>query len=225
MKFSGIQKTTLIDYPDEIATVLFTAGCNLRCPYCHNWSLVLEYDGPYISEDEVIEILEGRKHFIRHIAITGGEPTIHKKLPKFLARLKSLGYGVKLDSNGTLPNALTKCLPHIDYVAVDVKTSIELYPKLGAKHPEKLLDTINMLINGDVDYEFRCTTTPTFVNLDTIHRMGEMVEGAKRFVFQQFNPENTLDPECKNVVPYKKEEISKLADIMASYVEEVPLRV
>jgi pyruvate formate lyase activating enzyme len=225
MKFSGIQKTSLIDFPDNVSTVLFTAGCNLRCPYCHNWRIVLEYNGPYLSEADAVKTLEERKTFIEHVVITGGEPTIQEGLPGFLSRLKALGYNLKLDSNGMRPEVLEKSLAHLDYVAVDVKTSLDLYPILKAESVEGLLKTIHLLKKGSVDYEFRCTAVPGFVNEDIVHRIGEMVEGARRFAFQQFIPGDTLDPAFNSKTPYTKEKISQFADIMASYVEQVTLRV
>ena len=225
MRFSGIQKTSLIDFPDKVSTVLFTAGCNLRCPYCHNWRIVLEYNGPYLSEEDAVKILEERKKFIDHVVITGGEPTIQGGLPGFLSRLKALGYKTKLDSNGMRPEVLEKSLAHLDYVAVDVKTSPDLYPILKAESVEGLLKTINILRKGSVDYEFRCTAVPGFVNEDIVHRIGEMVEGARRFAFQQFIPGDTLDPAFNSKTPYTKEKISQFADIMTGYVEEVILRV
>lgn len=225
MRFSGIQKTSLIDFPDNVSTVLFTAGCNLRCPYCHNWRIVLEYNGPYLSEEDAVKILEERKKFIDHVVITGGEPTIQGGLPGFLSRLKALGYKTKLDSNGMRPEVLEKSLAHLDYVAVDVKTSPDLYPILKAESVEGLLKTINILRKGSVDYEFRCTVVPGFVNEDIVHRIGEMVEGARRFAFQQFIPGDTLDPAFNSKTPYTKEKISQFADIMTGYVEEVILRV
>jgi pyruvate formate lyase activating enzyme len=225
MKFGGIQKTSLIDFPDRIATVLFTPGCNLRCPYCHNWRLVLEPTGPFLSDKETLQILEDRRRFVDAVVITGGEPTIHADLPKFSRMLKEHDYLVKLDSNGLLPEMLEKCLPDLDYVAIDVKTSPELYPKLKAESVEGLLKTIKILKRSAVDYEFRCTVVPGFVDEDIVPRMGEMVEGARRFAFQQFIPGDTLDPSFSSIIPYTKEQISQLANIMASYVEEVDIRV
>ncbi len=225
MKFGGIQKTSLIDFPDKIATVLFTPGCNLRCPYCHNWRIILDPTGPFLSEKDTLQILEGRRRFVDAVVITGGEPTIHADLPGFSRMLKEHGYLVKLDSNGLLPEMLEKCIPHLDYIAVDVKTSPELYPKLKAESIDGLVKTIEMLKRSAVDYEFRCTAVPGFVDEDTVPRMGEMVEGAKLFAFQQFIPGDTLDPAYNFKTPYTEERISQLADIMASYVEEVTLRV
>jgi len=225
MKFGGIQKTSLIDFPGTIASVLFTPGCNLRCPYCHNWRLVLDPKGPFLSEEDALQILESRRRYIDAVAITGGEPTIHRDLTEFMKVLKEHGYAVKLDSNGLLPDELERCLPHVDYVAVDVKTSLDRYTELGADSADPLLRTIGLLRGGNVDYEFRCTVVPGFVDEETLPRMGEMVKGARRFAFQQFVPGDTLDPAFNSVKPYSREEIKSLADIMASYVDEVILRI
>jgi pyruvate formate lyase activating enzyme len=224
MKFSGIQKTSLIDYPNNISTILFTAGCNLRCPYCHNWRIILDYNGPYLSEIDAVKILEERKKYVKHIVITGGEPTLQNDLPEFLSKLKALGYVLKLDSNGMKPKVIERSLTYLDYVAIDVKTSIDLYPELQASNPERILRTIQVLKDNKVDYEFRCTTVPGFVNEKTIHKMGKMVQGGKRFIFQQFIPGDTLDPTYNSKSPYSKERIFEFADIMAKYVNEVSLR-
>ena len=195
MKFSGIQKTSLIDYPDNVSTILFTAGCNLRCPYCHNWRIVLGEAEHQISEEDAVKSLEQRKEFIDHVVISGGEPTLQRDLPKFLSRLKTLDFKLKLDTNGLLPEVLEECLPYLDYVAMDVKTSIERYPQLGAVEPDALIRSIELLRDGGVDYEFRCTAAPGFVDLDSVREMGEIVRGAKKFVFQQYVPADTLEPQ------------------------------
>ncbi len=225
MKFSGIQKTSLIDFPGTISSILFTPGCNLRCPYCHNWRLVLNPKGPFLSEEEALQILESRRKYVDAVTITGGEPTIHNDLPGFLKRLKEHGYKVKLDSNGLLPDELERCLPYVDYVAVDVKTSLNRYTELGVDNAEPLLRTIDLLRGGSIDYEFRCTVVPGFVDEENISNMGGMVEGAKRFAFQQFVPGDTLDPAFNSVKPYSNEKIKNLANIMASYVDEIILRI
>ena len=224
MNFSGIQRTSLIDYPDNISTVLFTAGCNLRCPYCHNWRIVLGDAEPQISEEEAVEGLELRKGFIDHVVISGGEPTLQGDLPRFFSRLKGLGYRVKLDTNGLRPEVLRECLPFLDYVAVDVKTSIERYSSLGAVDPDTLIRSLALLRDGVVDYEFRCTMAPGFVDLDSVKVMGEMVRGAKRFVFQQYVPTDTLDPQFTKTT-YSVPEIQGFAEVMRKYVSEVQTRI
>lgn len=225
MKFSGIQKTSLIDFPDKIATVLFTPSCNLRCPFCHNWRIVLNPKPPFLNEKTVLQILKKRKKYVDAVVITGGEPTIHKEIPKFLKKLKERGFAIKLDTNGLFPQVLEECLPYLDYVALDVKTSLEKYGLFGAKDTANLLRTIDILKNRKVEYEFRATVVPGFVGEEDIPKIGEIVKGAKRFAFQQFIPGDTLDKTFDNVKPHAAEVIARFADVMKRYVGEVILRV
>lgn len=225
MKFSGIQKTSLIDFPDRIATVLFTPGCNLRCPFCHNWRIVLDPKPPFLSEETVIRILEKRKKYVDAVVITGGEPTIHKEIPKFLKKLKEKGFAVKLDTNGFFPQVLEECLPFVDYIALDVKTSLEKYGRLGAKDTVDFLRTVEMLKNGKVDYEFRATVVPGFVDEEDITKMGEIVKGGKCFAFQQFIPGDTLDKAFNSVNPCSPGVIGEFASVMKRYVANVTVRV
>jgi pyruvate formate lyase activating enzyme len=225
MKFSGIQKTSLIDFPHRITTVLFTPGCNLRCPFCHNWRLVLEPKPPFLNEETVFKILEARRKYVDAVVITGGEPTMHKDLPLFIKSLKERGFSVKLDTNGFLPHVLEACLTHVDYVAFDVKTSLEKYSLLGARDTTDFLRTIEILKNGNVDYEFRATVVPGFIDAEIIPKIGELVEGGKRFAFQQFVPGDTLDKDFNGIKPYPPEVIAGFAETMKRYVAETMLRV
>jgi pyruvate formate lyase activating enzyme len=225
LRFAGFQKTSLIDYPDRVASVLFTAGCNLRCPYCHNGELVHSYAGAYIEGDEVLGTLLERKHFVDSVVLTGGEPTIHDGLPGFLARLKENGFNVKLDTNGFKPDALRACLSSLDYIAMDVKTSPEKYSELGASGIEPMVESIEIIKTSGIDYEFRCTAVPGFVEAETIREMGELVKGARRFVFQQFRPEKTLDPTYNDVKPHSEDYIRELGEIMDAYVDTVQLKI
>jgi len=225
MKFSGIQKTSLIDFPDRIATVLFTPGCNLRCPFCHNWRIVVEPKPPFLREGTVLKILEKRRKFVDAVVITGGEPTMHKEIPKFLKKLKEKGFAVKLDTNGFYPQVLEACLPYLDYVALDLKTSLEKYALLGSKDIAGLLKTIEILKTDKVEYEFRTTVVPGFVDAEDIIRIGELAKGAKTFAFQQFIPENALDKAFRKQRPYSPETIEEFAKTMERYVEKVILRI
>ena len=225
MKFSGIQKTSLIDFPDRIATVLFTPGCNLRCPFCHNWRIVVEPKPPFLREGTVLKILENRRKFVDAVVITGGEPTMHKEIPKFLKKLKEKGFAVKLDTNGFYPQVLEACLPYLDYVALDLKTSLEKYALLGSKDIAGLLKTIEILKTDKVEYEFRTTVVPGFVDAEDIIRIGELAKGAKTFAFQQFIPENALDKAFRKQRPYSPETIEEFAKTMERYVEKVILRI
>lgn len=225
MKFSGIQKTSLIDFPNRIASVLFTPGCNLRCPFCHNWRIVLDPKPPFLQEEAAFRILENRKKYVDAVVVTGGEPTMHKEVPKFLRKLKEKGFQVKLDTNGFYPQVLEECLQYVDYVALDVKTSLEKYARLGAKDTADLLRTIEILKSGKVEYEFRTTVVPGFVDAEDITRMGELTKGAKTFAFQQFIPEDTLDKGFKTLKPYSPETIAQFAETMKKYAETIILRI
>ena len=225
MKFGGFQKTSLLDFPDRISSILFTVGCNLRCPYCYNWRLILDPKPPFLSMEDALKILLSRKKYVDAVVITGGEPAMNQDLPCFLRSLKKYGFHIKLDTNGFYPETLKKCLPYLDYVAMDVKTSLEKYKLLGAKNTENLLHSIRILKDGKIDYEFRNTVVPGIVDENDIPKIGRIVEGAKRFIFQQFRPGETLDESFNNVKPYPENVIVKFSKIMKRYVSEVILRI
>lgn len=225
MKFSGIQKTSLVDFPNRIASILFTPGCNLRCPFCHNWRIVVDPRPPFLNEEKALKILEERKKYVDAVVITGGEPTIHKELPKFLKKLKDRGFGVKLDTNGFDFQTLEQCLPYLDYVALDVKTCLRKYPSLGAKDTSQLVRTIEILKMGKVDYEFRTTVVPGFVETTDMHEMCELVKGARTWALQQFLPEDTLDKSLSQLKPYPPETFYRYAETIRTYVEKTILRI
>ena len=225
MKFSGLQKVSLIDYPNKIASVLFTPGCNLRCGFCHNWRIAVEPKPPFLQEAVALEILESRKKYVDAVVVTGGEPCMHKELPRFLEKLKRRGFQVKLDTNGFYPDVLEQCLAHVDYVALDVKTSLEKYKLLGAKDTTGLLRTVEMLKMGKVAYEFRTTVVPELITAGDVTRICELVKGAKTHAFQQFVPQDTLDKHFETVKPYAPEVISEFAGTMKNYAENVLLRL
>lgn len=224
MKFSGLQKTSLVDFPGKVASVLYTPGCNLRCPFCHNWRIVLDPRPPFLTEETAMKILESRKRYVDAVVVTGGEPTIHKELPRFLAKLKEKRYQVKLDTNGLNPDMLKECLPYVDFVAVDVKTSPEKYAQLGTKDVKQLLRTIEILKSGNVEYEFRTTLVPSFVDKEDIHEINALVKGAKTFALQQFVPGDTLAESFRMVKPYSSETINALAESARGNVENVIVR-
>ncbi|MEM2130568.1 MAG: anaerobic ribonucleoside-triphosphate reductase activating protein [Candidatus Bathyarchaeia archaeon] len=225
MKFSGLQKVSLIDYPKKIAAVLFTPGCNLRCPYCHNWRIAVDPKPPFLQEAAALALLESRKKYVDAVVLTGGEPTMHKELPKFLAKLKSQGFSIKLDTNGFYPEVLEACLAYVDYVALDVKTSLEKYRLVGASDTVAFMRTVEILKSGKVPYEFRTTVVPEIVTAEDITRIGEFVKGAKTYVFQQFVAQDTLDKKFEALKPYTPETIVAFAEIMQKYVENVTLRI
>jgi pyruvate formate lyase activating enzyme len=224
MKFSGIQKTSLVDFPNCVASVLFTPGCNLRCPFCQNWRIVVDPKPPFLNDEMALKILEERKRFVDAIVVTGGEPTIHKELPRFLKKLKERGFMVKLDTNGLNPWALEECLPYVDYVALDVKTSLGKYERLGARDAAELLHTIEILKTGKVECEFRTTIVPGFVGEEDLAEIGELVKGVKNFALQQFVPDDTLDRTFNSLKPYSRESIAGFAERMKTYAMNVILR-
>lgn len=225
MKFSGIQKTSLVDYPNRVCSVLFTPGCNLRCPFCHNWRIVIDPKPPFLNEEVTLKILEDRKKYVDSIVITGGEPTIHRELPRFLRKIKEKGFAVKLDTNGFDSRMLGACLPYVDFVALDVKTSPQKYALLGARDTTELVQTVDMLKMGRVDYEFRTTVVPGFVDAADIQAMCQLAKGAKTWALQQFNPADTLDSRLNAVNPYAPEIFSKYAEAIKDYAENIVIRI
>ncbi|MCL2690680.1 MAG: anaerobic ribonucleoside-triphosphate reductase activating protein [Candidatus Bathyarchaeota archaeon] len=224
MKFSGLQKTSLLDYPDKVASVLFTPGCNLRCPYCHNWKIATDPQPPFLQEPATLEILENRKKFIDSVVITGGEPCMHKELPRFLVKLKEKNFFVKLDTNGFYPEVLKECLNHVDYVALDIKTSLEKYKQLGAQNTDKLQRSIEILKIGKTPYEFRTTLVPELVTLEDIKCIGELTKGSKTHALQQFIPENTLDKHYQTLQSYAPENINEFSNTLNKFTEKIILR-
>jgi pyruvate formate lyase activating enzyme len=169
-------------------------------------------------------MLEARQRYVDAVVVSGGEPTMHKELPKFLKKLKERGFAVKLDTNGFFPDVLEECLPYVDYVSLDVKTSLEKYPRLGAKETAGFLRTVEMLKTGKVEYEFRTTVVPGYVDEEDISRIGELVKGAKTYALQQFITEDTLDRNLSTLKPYAQETVTKLAQAMANYTDNIVLR-
>jgi len=225
MKFSGLQKISLADYPNRVASVLFTPGCNLRCGFCHNWRIAVNPQPPFLQEATALELLESRKKYVDSVVVTGGEPCMHKELPTFLAKLKERGFQVKLDTNGFFPDILEECLGSVDYVAMDVKTCIEKYNRLGAAETSGLMRSLEMLKTGKVPYEFRTTLVPGLVTSEDLACIGEAVKGTHTIALQQFVPQDTLEKKFESVRPYAPEVIKGFAETMSKYAENVLLRI
>ena len=231
MIFGGFQKVSLIDYPGKICAIAFTIGCNFRCPYCHNVSLVLPeiYKPKIIDESYILNYLKHRKKYIDALEVTGGEPTLHRELPLFLKKVKNLGFLVKLDTNGTNPEMLLDLIEQklVDYVAMDIKAPLARYnyivrADVNVKNIER---SIHILINNSryLDYEFRTTVGP-WLTIEDFHKIGEAIKGAKKYYIQQFVNKLTLVPEYKQVMPFSKQQLQAIKEIMMSYVEYVEIR-
>jgi len=225
VKFSGLQKTSLLDYPDKVASVLYTPGCNLRCPFCHNWRIVVDPQPPFLQEGAALQILERRKKYVDAVVISGGEPCMHKELPRFLAKLKERGFKVKLDTNGFYPNVLKECLPQVDYVAMDIKTSQEKYKLLGATDTTGFMKSINLLKSSKTPFEFRTTVVPEIVTAQDITCIAKMIKGSKIHALQQFVPQDTLDKHFQTLMVYAPETISEFAKEIQQFTDKVILRI
>ena len=227
IEIGGIQKTTLIDYPGRVAATVFLIGCNFRCPFCYSAELVLPEKiklQPRISDKEFFGFLRDRRGLLEGIVVCGGEPTINKELPDFIKKIKDLGFLVKLDTNGSNPRMLKELIDKklIDYVAMDVKTCREKYNEavgVGVRISD-IEESIKILKEGKIDYEFRTTVVPTVHLKEDILRVAEWLKPAKKYYLQSFRPEKTIDPKFENVKPYPKEflsdikkEISRFFDI------------
>ena len=224
MKFSGLQRISLIDYPCKVASVLFTPGCNLRCGFCHNWRIAVDPQPPFLHEGVALDLLDVRKKYVDAVVVTGGEPCMHKELPRFLAKLKERGFKVKLDTNGCFPDILEECLGSVDYVAMDVKTSPKKYGRLGESDTTELMRTVEILKTGKVPYEFRTTLVPDLVTAEDVACIGELVKGTHTMALQQFVPQDTLDKNFESIRPYPPEVILAFAESMRKYAENVYLR-
>jgi len=230
MFFAGLERLSLIDFPGRLSAVGFTYGCNMRCPYCHNPELVTEKLNTerIYQEEDILAFLKTRIDKLDGFVVTGGEPTMHKELPNFFAKVKDLGFETKLDSNGTNVPMLIEMFDKnlIDYHAMDVKYGDELY-KQGLNGGIKITDiqeSINLIMKHAPDYEFRTTVTRGIHNKDRIHEIGKMIKGAKRYFIQNFNPGKTIDPTLDNSQSFNEKELLEFKDIMLKYVDIVEVR-
>jgi pyruvate formate lyase activating enzyme len=229
MIISGVQKTTFIDYPGKIASTLFLAGCNFRCPFCHNRNLVLNEKWlEQISSREVLAFLKKRRKYLEGVCITGGEPLIYNDLPKFLRAIKDLGYDIKLDTNGTNPRLLKEILEQklLAYLAMDIKGSGERYNDVSGVEVnlEKIKASITLIMNSRLPYEFRSTILPRFHSESDIEKMAKMIKGAKLYYLQNFVARNTLDKAFLNERSFDNEDMAKLGRIAERFVEKVEIR-
>lgn len=229
MKLGGFQKLTLLDFPEKMACTVFTEGCNLRCPFCHNASLVVN-PGEYgeTKEEEVFELLNKRKGVLDGVAITGGEPLLHKDIDAFIDRIKALGYAVKLDTNGTFPERLKYLIDtgRVDYVAVDIKNSPERYAETaGVKNFDvtPVLETVELLKRGKVGYEFRTTVVKPLFTAADFESIGKLIAGAEKYYLQKFKDSGELIA-GENLSAYSDEEMTEFLNIVKKYVPAAEIR-
>ncbi len=209
LEIKGYKQGSLIEWPGLIVDSIFLAGCDFRCPFCHNPDLIpLDKVESYDVNDILAELEKRVKtKWLDGVSITGGEPTISKRLPEFLALLKKIGLKTKIDTNGSHPEVLKKLFDEklLDYIAMDVKAIPEKYnDAVRVKvNMDKIRESIKLIINSGLDHEFRTTVVPTLVDpLKDISIIAEMIKGAKRFYLQQFRPLRCYDKEFEKLTPY-----------------------
>lgn len=224
----GLQKSSLIDFPQHICAVIFTQGCNFKCPYCHNPELIKEKADSNISESALFKFLNSRKNKLDGVVITGGEPTLQKDLPEFIKKIKAMGFLVKLDTNGSNPYMLKKLIDEklIDYVAMDMKAPIEKYSNIicTKTNTDNILKSIDILKASDIDFEFRTTVVKSQLEVTDFKKIGEMLTGAKKYYLQKFVPTKTLDKSFMSQTTYSEEEFSSIIKLLKCNIKQVELR-
>ncbi len=227
MEILGQVKTSFIDYPGKICTVLFTGGCNFRCGYCHNPDLVNKTKN-VMDPDEIFKHLNKRKKYLDGVCISGGEPTLNGDLADFIAEIKSMGFLVKLDSNGTNPILFKKLLDEdiIDYIAMDVKAPLSQYQKVVGASVDirKIEESIDIIKHSHISYEFRTTVHKEIIKEEDLVDIAQSILNAKRFCIQNFKRSGVLLDDNKAYTPFAQNELNKMKQSLASYVQEVIVR-
>ncbi len=234
MKIGGINTLTLLDYPGKVAAIVFSAGCNFRCGYCHNVQFVLpeqveKLKGSFIPEEKFFHFLDERKGMLDGIVISGGEATIYPDLPEFAQKIKAKGFLVKLDTNGTTPTMIQKLLDQnlVDYIAMDVKMPLAEYADLVGVQPdtEALKKSIELIKKSNIDYEFRTTIIDEFHDEENFEQLIKDIGPAKNFTLQVFRPEKTLDPKFGSFHASTEEKMKRLEKIARKYMDNVRLHM
>ncbi len=228
MNINGLQKLTLLDFPGKVACTVFFAGCNLRCPFCHNGSLVLDPAGAdKIPTEELLSFLKGRKGLLDGVCITGGEPLLQPQILTLMEQIKDLGYAVKLDTNGTRPEVLDEILSRqlADYVAMDIKSSREGYPKAVGIEDFDLSPinrSIDLLIHSGIPFEFRTTLVKSVHTEDDIRSIGRWIGGDHPYFLQNFvDSGDLIDPASVGFTP---DEMAQLAAVARKYLPHAQVR-
>ncbi len=226
MKIGGLQKFTVTDYPGKISCIVFTIGCNFRCPFCQNSQLVTE-EASQMPSEKVFEFLEKRKDQLEGVTVTGGEPLIQNGFFDFLEKVKGLGYDIKLDTNGSVPGELKRVVRKglVDYVAMDIKAPVQEYEKAcGVKvNRDKIEESIDYILGMD-SYEFRTTAVPTIIDEKAIDQIAKRIEGAEKFYIQQFETKNTLDGDYSDLESFPEKKLKKFKEIAERYVQSCEVR-
>ncbi len=226
MIISGLQPTSLSDYPRKVSAIIFTQGCNFKCPYCHNPQLIPSPISPKLSSQFVLDFLKKRANLLQAVVITGGEPTLQPNLIPFLEQVKALGYKIKLDTNGSRPNVIEeiakkKCL---DYIAMDIKAPLEKYHLFSgcSVNKEALIQSINLIRSFNssyyIHYEFRTTVTRSLLNISDIIQCGKLLNGAAQYILQDITPQGLGKNLYSKEEIYSNQEKKEILKLVSEYV-------
>ena len=227
MRLHGLQKMTLLDFPGRVACTVFLGGCDFRCPFCHNYELVDGSAPPIMEDSELFAFLEKRRGLLDGVAITGGEPCLRPELPDFMRRIRDMGYGVKLDTNGTHPALLRTILEEglADYVAMDIKNRPEKYAQtvgLPAVDLVPVRESVSLLMHGGIEYEFRTTVVDEFHEADDFEAIGAWIAGARHYFLQAFTDRDSVP--FGNLHAPSAEKLREYAAIARRHVPDTRLR-
>ena len=227
MNIHGLQKMTLLDFPGRVACTVFLGGCDFRCPFCHNFELIDGTAKPVMTDEDLFSFLKKRQGLLDGVAITGGEPCLHPGLPELLRQIRALGFATKLDTNGYHPALLKALIDEglLDYVAMDIKNSPAKYAAtcgLPALDLSPVRESIALLMEGRVDYEFRTTVVAQFHELSDFDQIGEMIAGARRYFLQCFTDRDSVP--FGNLSAPTEEELKSYASTARKYVADTQLR-
>ena len=228
MKIGGLQKTSLLDYPGILSVIIWTAGCNFRCPFCYNKQLVLGKT-EIISEETILSFLEKRRDVLEGLSISGGEPLLQEDIVNFTEKVKKLNYLIKIDTNGAFPEKLKELIDKklVDYVSMDVKAPKEKYDQLSGVKTDisKIEQSIDLIKNEAPDYEFKTTIVPGMLDKKDIVEIAKWLEGSKQFYLQQFKSDSPLvSSKLNDVVPYSKEKLSEMLHEIKPFFKNCSLR-
>jgi len=236
MLIGGLHEITFIDYPGKLSCTVFCLGCSFKCPFCYASELVLPEKikfQPRIPEKNFFNFLKNRKELLEGVVICGGEPTINEDLPKFIKKIKGLGFLVKLDTNGSNPEMLEDLIKKkiIDYAAMDIKAPKDQYGLIvgmndswNAGKIDNVQKSIDILKEGNVDYEFRSTIVPSLHTKDDVIEMAKWIRGAKKYYLQNFKPSKTINPEFENIKPYPDEYLLEIQKAIAPLFDVCQVR-
>ena len=225
MIIGGLQKTSLQDYTGKVSAIIFTSGCNFVCGFCHNPELVTCINKEKaIEEEKIFRFLQKRKKVLEAVVITGGEPTMHKDLPRFIKQIREIGYLIKIDTNGSNPYMLEKLIKSnlVDYVAMDIKAPEISYQKVTNASIDfsKIMRSIRIIMKSAKDYEFRSTILPILHIKEDLIAMAKMIHGSKRYYLQKFEPAKKMnDIAFANYKSYSDKEMKDLATLCRQYVD------